>query len=75
MATTITESLLVRRPLDVVAPVATNPGMVLPIMGGLGRFKLIGTEPDGTEQWDVYLDINMIHVGGRVVVDVPSGSG
>lgn len=72
MPTTITESLVVRRPLDVVAGVATDPDVVLPIMGGLGRFELITSNDDGTEEWDVFIDINAIHVGGRVVVDAPT---
>lgn len=68
MATTVTESLVVRRPVAEVRRLATDPGLVLPIMGGLGRFRKIGDLPGGGEEWDVFLDIGTIHVGGRVHV-------
>ncbi|KAA1426198.1 hypothetical protein [Nocardioides antri] len=68
MATTATESVVVRRPLDVVAKVATDPGVLLPLVAGLGRFRFIGRLDDGTEEWDMFLDIGAIHVGGRVHV-------
>lgn len=68
MATTATESIVVRRPLAEVAKTATDPGVLLPLVAGLGRFEHIGRGPDGTEQWDMFLDIGAIHVGGRVLV-------
>lgn len=66
--TTVTESLVVRRPLAVVAPVATDPHRILPMMGGLGRFEFIGHERDGRELWDMFFDVGTIHIGGRVEV-------
>jgi carbon monoxide dehydrogenase subunit G len=69
MATTVTESIAVRRPLAQVAEQVTDPDVVLPMMGGFGRFRKIGAAPDGNEEWDVFLDIGSIHVGGRVHVD------
>lgn len=68
MATTATESIVVRRPVDVVAEVATDPGVLLPLVAGLGRFAFISRYDDGTEEWDMFLDIGAIHVGGRVLV-------
>jgi carbon monoxide dehydrogenase subunit G len=68
MATTARESVVVRRPFDVVAKVATDPGVMLPLVAGLGRFDFIGRADDGTEEWDMFLDIGAIHVGGRVRV-------
>jgi hypothetical protein len=68
MATTATESIVVRRPLEVVAPVATDPGVLLPLVAGLGRFEFIERGADGTEEWDMFLDIGAVHVGGRVHV-------
>lgn len=72
MATTATESIVVRRPPEVVAKVATDPGALLPLVAGLGRFEFIERGADGTEEWDMFLDIGAIHVGGRVhVVSAP----
>lgn len=68
MATTATESIVVRRPLEVVAKVATDPGVLLPLVAGLGRFEFIERGADGTEEWDMFLDIGAVHVGGRVHV-------
>jgi hypothetical protein len=72
MATTATESIVVRRPLEEVAKIATDPGVLLPLVAGLGRFEFIERAQDGTEEWDMFLDIGAIHVGGRVqVVSAP----
>ena len=68
MVTTATESVVVRRPLEEVAKVATDPGVLLPLVAGLGRFDFIERSPDGTEEWDMFLDIGAVHVGGRVHV-------
>ncbi|MEZ0578959.1 hypothetical protein [Nocardioides sp. MH1] len=68
MATTATERIVVRRPLDVVAKVATDPGVMLPLVAGLGRFEFIERVADRIELWDMFLDIGAIHVGGRVEV-------
>jgi hypothetical protein len=62
----------VRRPADEVAAVVTDPRVVLPVIGGLGRFKEIATDADGLGEWDVFIDVGSIHVGGRVVVERPS---
>lgn len=72
MATTARETIVVRRPVDVVTKVATDPGVMLPLVAGLGRFDFIDRHDDGTEEWDMFLDIGAIHVGGRVeVVSAP----
>ena len=34
-----------------------------------GRFDLIERHPDGSQQWDLYLRVGTIHVGGRVLVE------
>lgn len=68
MATTVTESVDVRRRLHEIAKSATDPDVVLPLMGGLGRFQHIDTQDDGTQHWDVFLDVGSLHVGGRVEV-------
>ena len=38
-------------------------------MGGFGRFDRIDRYSDGSQEWDLYLDVGSIHVGGRVAVD------
>jgi hypothetical protein len=71
MGATVTRSIVVRRPVSEVADIATDPRVVLPIVGGLGRFEQIDTDPDGVGEWDLFLDVGSVHVGGRVVVERP----
>ena len=69
MSTTIRRSITIRRPVDEVAAIATDPRVVLPIIGGLGRFKELATDAEGLGEWDLFIDIGSVHVGGRVVVE------
>jgi hypothetical protein len=71
MGSSVRRSIVVHRPADQVAAIATDPNVVLPIIGGLGRFKKLNTDPDGVGEWDVFIDVGSIHVGGRVVVERP----
>ena len=71
MGRAVRRSIRVRRPAAEVAGTATDPRVVLPIIGGLGRFEEIDTEVDGLGEWDVFIDVGSIHVGGRVVVERP----
>jgi uncharacterized membrane protein len=71
MSTTVRRSITIRRPVDEVAAIATDPRVVLPIIGGLGRFKELATDADGLGEWDLFIDIGSVHVGGRVVVERP----
>jgi carbon monoxide dehydrogenase subunit G len=64
----VIESVVVRRPVAEVARFATDPEVVLPLMGGFGRFAHIRDYPDGSQEWDLFLDVGSIHVGGRVLV-------
>jgi len=66
-----TRSVSIRGDFDEIAKTATDPDVVFPIMGGFGRFELIDRYSDGTQEWDLYLDVGSIHVGGRVAVDAP----
>lgn len=66
-----TRSIQIRGDFDEIAKAATDPDVVFPIMGGFGRFDLIDRYADGTQEWDLYLDVGSIHVGGRVAVDAP----
>lgn len=70
----VTRSVRVRRPVDEVAKVATDPEVVFPIIGGFGRFDSIAHNPDGSQEWDLYLDVGSIHVGGRVRVNPPTAT-
>lgn len=68
----VTRSVHVRGGREEVAKVATDPNVVFPIIGGFGRFEFILSHGDGTQEWDLYLDVGTIHVGGRVLVEQPS---
>jgi hypothetical protein len=69
---TVTRSALVRRPVDEVAKVAIDPDVVFPIMDAFGRFDLITRNPDGSQEWDLHIDVGTIHVGSRIRVEPPS---
>jgi carbon monoxide dehydrogenase subunit G len=71
MSTTVRRSITIRRPVDEVAAIATDPRVVLPIIGGLGRFKELATDAEGLGEWDLFIDIGSVHAGGRVVVERP----
>ena len=71
MSSTVRRSITIRRPVDEVAAIATDPRVVLPIIGGLGRFKELATDVQGLGEWDLFIDIGSVHVGGRVVVERP----
>ncbi len=70
---TVARSVLVRRPVDAVAKVATHPEEAFPVVGAFGKFDLIAETADGSQEWDLYLDVGTIHVGGRVLVEPPAG--
>lgn len=66
---TISRSVRVHRNIDEVAAVATDPDVVLPIIGSFGRCKRVALNPDGSQEWDLYIAVRTIHVGGRVRVE------
>ncbi|HTM83461.1 MAG TPA: SRPBCC family protein [Mycobacterium sp.] len=70
----VTRSVLVRSGLEEVTKVATDPAVVLPIIGSFGRFDFITRHPDRSEEWDLYLNVGTIHVGGRVRVAPPAAA-
>lgn len=57
-------SVVVRREPAVVLDFVTNPARLLPHMTGLGRFR----HHEGDE-WDAFLDIGTINVGGRIRIE------
>ncbi len=78
MTQRVTRSITVRRPHEDVAAFATDPHQVLPVIPGFGRFQHVrshdGAEA-GQEEWDVFLVVGTLHVGGRVLVSRPSPHG
>ncbi|OBJ67926.1 SRPBCC family protein [Mycobacterium sp. 1274756.6] len=65
---TVVRAVRVQAPAAEVTKVATDPSVVFPIMGSFGRFDFISRHRDGSEQWDLYLNVGSILVGGRVRV-------
>jgi hypothetical protein len=72
----VVRSIRVRRSPQEVADLVTDPHRVLPVIPGFARFAYVGAAADeqtgGTEEWDVFLEIGTLHVGGRVEVTRPS---
>jgi uncharacterized membrane protein len=72
MGASVRRSITVHRPVAETLAVVTDPLVVLPIIGGLGRFEQIDTDVKGFGEWDLFLDVGSVHVGGRVVVERPN---
>ncbi|KRF13935.1 hypothetical protein ASG90_14075 [Nocardioides sp. Soil797] len=66
MTTSVTESVVVRHPVAEVAALATDPERLLPMVDGIGRFDHVRDR-----EYDVFIDVGTIHVGGRVAVATP----
>lgn len=71
---TVTRSVRIRRPVDAVARVATDPEQAFGLIVAFGKFDPVARTPDGSQEWDLFLDVGTIHVGGRVLVEPPSGA-
>ncbi len=70
--TDVLRSIHVDRPLDDVRAVITDPAIAFAIIGDFGRFAKIADLPDGSQEWDLYLPVGTVHIGGRVLVATPS---
>lgn len=57
-------SVVVRRDPATVIDFITDPAQLLPHMTGLGRFR-----HHADDEWDAFLDIGTINVGGRVRIE------
>jgi len=68
----VVRSILVRRRHEEVAAFVTDPHQVLPVVPGFARFAFVHDAGPGVEEWDVFLEIGTLHVGGRVEVTRPS---
>jgi len=78
MSQRVTRSILVRRSHEDVAAFVTDPHQVLPVVPGFARFAYVDDNVDDrgadAEQWDVFLEVGTLHVGGRVLVVRPSAN-
>src|SRR3546814_3556460 len=66
MTVAVSRSRVVCRDADDVAALVTDPARLLPFLADFGRF-----DPLGGGEYDVFLDIGTIHVGGRVEISRP----
>jgi carbon monoxide dehydrogenase subunit G len=75
MSQTVVRAITVRRPREEVAAFVTDPHRVLDAIPGFARFSFVGkTDVEGEEEWDVFLEVGTLHIGGRVLVRRPSPS-
>lgn len=76
MTVHVTRAINIRRAYADVAAFVTDPHCVLETIPGFARFAYIGPatgdDGDGGEEWDVFLEVGTLHVGGRVLVTWPS---
>lgn len=69
MSRSVTRSLVVRRPCAEVSAFISDPHQVLEAIPGFARFRYVADGPGpGEEEWDVFLDIGTLHIGGRVII-------
>jgi len=73
MSQRVIKDITVRRPHEEIAAFITDPHRVLEAIPGFARFEYVGdTSVAGGEEWDVFLGVGTLHVGGRVLVSHPS---
>lgn len=70
MSECVAVSRRIRRPVDEVAKFVTDPHQSLPFITGVGRWKCVGEEGSG-EDWDVFITVGAIQIGGRVLITQP----
>lgn len=66
MRQTVTEFIRIRRPAAEVAALATDPHQLAPLLTGLGRFQPATDHQAGRDEWDVFLEVGTLQIGGRV---------
>lgn len=72
---TVRRSIDVRGPVGAVDDVLADPDAVMAVVTEFGRTRFIVAHEDGTQEWDVFIVLGAMHVGGRVLVDrLGSGS-
>ncbi|WP_158726622.1 SRPBCC family protein [Tomitella fengzijianii] len=67
--TTMSRSIVVRRPVQQVARVLGDPSVVMAVIGDHGRAARVEAAGDGAEQWEVFLVLGTMYMGGRVRID------
>lgn len=68
MTVTIRESIVIPRPTAVVAETVTDPERAFPLFGTLGQFTFVDREGDGTQLWDMVVDIGTVRLAERIRV-------
>lgn len=69
MTQTVVVTRRIRRPIDEVSPFI-DPHQIMPLVTGMGRFDYVRSASDG-EEWDLFLDVGPVQIGGRVLVLQP----
>jgi carbon monoxide dehydrogenase subunit G len=73
MSQRVERAITIRRPHEEVAEFVTDPHRLFEAIPGFARFSFVGKgEAEGEEEWDVFLEVGTLHVGGRVLVRKPS---
>jgi hypothetical protein len=67
MTVSVVRSVAVRRSASEAARLVTDPDRLLPFLGDFGRFEPVAD----SGEYDVFLEIGTIHVGGRVEISRP----
>ncbi|WP_182347839.1 hypothetical protein [Tomitella gaofuii] len=62
----MTRSVTVHRPLSASSAVLARPDEVMAVIADLGRTARVEDAGDGAEQWEVFILLGTMYVGGRV---------
>lgn len=65
----MSRSIVVRRPVEQVARALADPSELMAVIGDHGRAARVDDGEDGAEQWEVFLVLGTMFMGGRVRID------
>src|SRR5690348_5734435 len=68
MTVKIRKSIVIPRPTTFVADAVTAPERAFPLFGSLGQFTFLERVADGTELWDMVVDIGTVRLAERIQV-------
>lgn len=68
MTVTIRESIAIPRPAAFVADAVTAAERAFPLFSSLGQFTYVDHAEDGTELWDMVVDIGTVRLAERIEV-------
>lgn len=68
---TVHRTVRVRGPVGAVWELLSDREAVMSVVSEFGRTRLITAHEDGSQEWDVFIVLGAMHVGGRVLVDPP----